>query len=265
LYTTGVASLPAERKAVVFSAGGVRFALRLSQVREIVALAGDAPEARHQGADLPALPLAVVLGLPASASPGAVALVTEGSPPAALRAERVHGIVDLAAAEVFQLPARTALPDPPPFCGALVTADGLALELVVAALGWAPASPAAELPGPPPELDAAPGPELLFERAGRVFAVPVPLLARVVEHATVWPVPLTPAAHRGLLYHGRALHPVFDVAVFYGEPPGPAAPFAVLVEAGATPIAVLADRVLPAGAAPAGGVARPAWDALFTA
>jgi chemotaxis signal transduction protein len=262
MYTTGVASLPAERKAVVFSAGGVRFALRLSQVREIVALAVDAPEARHQGADLPALPLAVALGLPAS--PSAVALVTEGSPPAALRAEVVHGIVDLAAAEVFQLPARTALPDPPPFCGVLVTADGLALELAVAALGWVPASPAAELPGPPPALDAASGPELLFERAGRVFAVPVPLLARVVERATVWPVPLTSSAHRGLLYHGRALHPVFDLPVFYGEPPGPPAAYAVLVEAGATPIAVLADRVLPAGAAPAGGVARPAWDALFT-
>lgn len=255
-------SLPAERKALVFTAGGVRLALRLSQVREIVA-AHDAPEVMVRGREVPGLPVALPLGLPAGAS--RFALVTEASPPLALRVEALQGIVDLAGAEVFQLPTRTLLPQPPPFLGALVLDGAIALELAVPALGWAPIEPAAELPGPPPELDFTVGRELLFGRGGRTFAVPVQILLQVLDGPAIFPVPLTPSAHRGLLYHGRAIHPAFDLPVLYGEPPTSEAPTALLLEAGGNAIAVLADRILPAGDAAGRDVSRPSWDALFAA
>lgn len=254
-------SLPAERKALLFTAGGVRLALRLSLVREIVALPGDGPEVTSRGVPVPSLPVAVALGLPAG--PGRFGLVTEATPPLALRVEAVHGILDLAAAEVFQLPIRTLLPQPAPFQAALVSGGAIALELAVSTLGWAPTEPAAELTGPPPELDFPAGRELLFTRGRRTYAVPLQLLAHVLDAPAVFPVPLAPSAHRGLLYHGRAIHPVFDVAVLYGEPPGASAATALLVEAGGNAIAVLADRILPASAGPVGEVARPSWDALF--
>ncbi|MFL5262870.1 MAG: chemotaxis protein CheW, partial [Anaeromyxobacteraceae bacterium] len=79
------ASRPAERKAILFSAGGVRLALRLSQVREIVAIPTDAGEVLLRGVSIPALPVAVALGLAAGATP--FALVTEADPPLALRVE----------------------------------------------------------------------------------------------------------------------------------------------------------------------------------
>ncbi len=257
-----VDSLSAERKALLFTAGEVRLALRLSQIREIVSVPGGASEVAYQGAPVPTLPVAVPLGL--CAGPSRFGLVTEATPPVALGVEAVHGIVDLAGAEVFQLPARTLLPAPAPFQGAIVTAGELSLELAVATLGWAPIEPAAELAGPPPALDLGGGREILFARAGRVYAIPIRLLVQVLERPRVFAVPLAPSAHRGLLYHGRAIHPVFDLAVLYGAPP-PAVgcPTALLVEAGGNAIAVAADRVLPAAEEPGGDVERPAWDALF--
>ena len=254
-------SLPADRKVVVFTAGGVRLALRLSQVREIVAVVGDGAEAPLRGGAVPTLPVAVVLGLPAA--PARFAIVTEASPPLALRVESVQGIVDLAGAEFFLLPARTTLPEPAPFQGAVVAGGELALELAVGALGWVPIEPAPELAGPPAELDFPTGRELVFQRRERTYAVPLQLVMQVLEGARVFPVPLTPAAHRGLVYHGRAIHSVFDLPVLYGEPPGDTPRLALLVEAGATAIAVLADRVLAAGESPPGGVARPSWDLML--
>jgi chemotaxis signal transduction protein len=256
------ASPPAERKAILFTAGGVRLALRLSQVREIVAIAPDAGEVMLRGVPIPALPVAVALGLPAGPTP--FALVTEADPPLALRVEALHGIVDLESAEVFQLPARTLLPQPSPFQGALVYRGDLALELAVSALGWAPMVPASDLVGPPTELDFASGRELLFSRAGRTYAVPIQILAQVLEAPRVFEVPLAPAAHRGVLYHGRAIHPVFDVAVLYGDEPGATAATALLLDAGGNAVAVLADRVLNAGEGVPEGVARPSWDLLFS-
>jgi hypothetical protein len=82
-------------------------------------------------------------------------------------------------------------------------------------------------------------------------------------------VPLTPPAHRGLLYHGRAIHPIFDVALLYGDrQPDEAArdqvPIALLLDAGGAPVGVLADRVLGVGeVGRQSEVVRPAWDALF--
>jgi chemotaxis signal transduction protein len=254
-------SLPAERKVLLFTAGQVPLALRLSQVREIVALPVDATEVTFRGAVIPALPVAVALGLPAG--PTRFALVTEAVPALALRVEAVHGIIDLSAAEVFQLPTRTLLPQPAPFQGAVVSGGTIALELVVPALGWAPMEPAGELPGPPPELDFPAGRELLFTRGARTYAAPIQLLAQVLEGPAVFPVPLTPSAHRGLLYHGRAIHPVFDVPILYREPAPEGASTALLIEAGGHAIAVLADRILPAGDAPGREVSRPSWDLIF--
>ncbi len=263
-YTIGrMESLPAERKVLVFSVGGVRLALRLSQVREIVAVPGEGGEIRVRGASLPALPVSVPLGLDAPL--GEYALVTESSPPLALRVGLIHGIVDLARAEVFQLPARTLLPQPAPFQGAIVVNGEVALELAVGSLGWAPMEPASDRHGPPPELDSGAQRELHFCRAGRTLAVPLSLLVQVLESPRICPVPLTPPSHRGVLYHGRAIHPVFDVAALYGDTsPAAEARTVLLLDAAGTPLGVLADRVVGVGEARGGAaVVRPSWDALF--
>ncbi|HTP27768.1 MAG TPA: chemotaxis protein CheW [Anaeromyxobacteraceae bacterium] len=254
-------SLAAERKALLFSAGGIRLALRLSHVREIISVAEDAPEVNFRGAPVPGLLVAMALGLPAR--PARFALVTEEIPGLALRVDNVHGIADLALAEVFKLPGRTFLPQPSPFQGAILFEGAIALELGVSTLGWAPIEPAGELSGPPPEMDFGLGREFLFARGKKVFAVPIQLLAQVVDRPVVFPVPLTPSAHRGLIYHGRAIHPVFDLSVLYGEPPAEGGANALLIEAGGTAIAALADRVLPAGGGEAQDVCRPSWDLLF--
>jgi chemotaxis signal transduction protein len=253
-------TLPADRKALLFSAGGVRLALRLSHLREIVAVSADEGELRIRGEAVPTAFVSTVLGLPAGASP--FALLTEGAPRVALRVEALHGIVDLADAEVFQLPARTPLPQPPPFSGAVVARGQVALELAVSSLGFAPLEPAEELPEPPPEVGAAADRELSFARAGRVYAVPLSLLVQVLEDPPLAPVPLTPRSHRGLLYHGRALHPVVDLAALYGPAGEGGGRTVLVVDAGGAGVGVIADRVLGAGE---GGeaVVRPPWDALF--
>jgi chemotaxis signal transduction protein len=265
LYHGGVETSPAERKAILFSAGGVRLALRLSQVREILAAPGEGAEVISRGAAVPAVPVAVVLGL--SAGPSAFALLTEASPVCALRVETLHGIVELSEAEVFQLPARTQLPQPAPFLGAIVASGEIALELAVSGLGWAPIEPAAESATPPPEMDPTSEPKLFFERAGRAYGVPVAILVQVLERPRVWRVPLAPAAHRGLLYHARTVHPVFDLASLYGDDPSAGeGGVCLLVDAGGAGVAVMADRVLGVGSSPPpGGAVHPAWDALFVA
>ncbi len=259
-----MATPPAERKALLFSAGGVRLALRLSQVREIVTAEPGAAEAQVRGGSVPLLPVAVTLGL--QPGPGAFALVIGASPPVALRADALHGIVDLAEAEVFRLPARSALPDPPPFLGAVVTRGEVALELDVSALGWAPLRPAEEVLRPAPAAAPPAEPELRFARGGRVYAVPVSMLVQVLEAVRLWPVPLGPPSHLGLLYHGRALHPVFDVAAARGDPAAGGAPEVLLLDAGGTAVGLVAERVLGVGEAHRGEEPeRLAWDALFVA
>lgn len=256
-----MASLAAESKALLFSAGGVRLALRLSQVREIVAAPQDAGEVTARGEVLATAFVSTVLGLPAGTSPYAV--LTEGTPRVALRIEALHGIVDLAEAECFQLPARTVLPQPPPFAGAVVVRGEIALELAVATLGFAPLEPALE---PAAGAIAAEAPaadrELRFARGDRVFAVPLSLLVQVLEDPRIVTVPLTPPSHRGLLYHGRALHPVLDAGVLHGDPPGAPARRVILLDAGGASAGVVADRVLGVGERE-GDVVRPAWDAVF--
>jgi chemotaxis signal transduction protein len=250
---------PPERRALLFTAGGVRLALRLSAIREVVTVPAGASEVETRGQLVPAVPLGLALGL--GSPPGPIALLTDVAPPVALRVDAVEGIVDLAGAEVFRLPARTLLPQPPPFQGALVIEGAICLELALTSAGWIPLEPAEADWQAPPENDLAPGRELVFERGDRRLAVPISILLRVMEAPRIFPVPLAPASHRGLLYHQRAIHPVFDVAGLYGGAPAQGEPLVLLVDAGGTAVGILADRIAAAG--DRGAVLRPAWDALF--
>jgi chemotaxis signal transduction protein len=253
--------LPSDRKALLFSAGGVRLALRLSHLREIVPAPAEGGEIVARGETYPTAFVSTVLGLPGGSTP--YALLTEGTPRLALRVEALHGIVDLAGAEFFQLPVPTPLPQPSPFSGAVVAGGAVALELAVSSLGFAPLEPAVENPEPPPDLGPFAERELRFSRAGKVFAVPLSLLMQVLEEPRLAPVPLTPPSHRGLLYHARSLHSVVDLGTVYGAPAGQARTV-LLVDAGGAGVGVLADRVLGVGE---GGpdVVRPPWDTLFGA
>ena len=255
-------SLPSDRKALIFSAGGVRLALRLSQLREILEVPPGG-EVVARGEALPSSFVSTVLGLPPG--PARYAVVAEGPPRMALRVEALHGIVDLADAEAFQLPINTVVPQPSPYAGALVVRGEVALELAVQSLGFAPIEPALESAAAPPSLGPWPERELRFTRGRLTFGVPLSLLSQVVESPRLAAVPLTPPSHRGLLYHGRAIHPVVDVAMLYGEPPaGPRR--VLLVDAGGAAVGVLADRVLGAGDGELPeDVLRPPWDALFGA
>ncbi len=264
VYHARMGSPPAERKALLFSAGGVRFALRVGQVREILAVDPGAGEVRVRGEMVAALPLGVPLGLPGPL--GGFAVVTEAQPPLALRVDALHGIVDLAAAEFFLLPARTALPQPPPFLGALVVNGEIALELSAPALGWAPLEAATAARLPPPDAPAPSEPEILFARGTRTFGVPVSLLVQVLEGARVTHVPLAPADHRGLLYHGRAIHPVFDVGAIYGDAAAGEPRSVLLLDAGGSAVGLVADRVLRVAEGERGqNLVRPSWDSLFAA
>ncbi|MCM2334694.1 MAG: chemotaxis protein CheW [Anaeromyxobacteraceae bacterium] len=255
-------SLPSERKALLFSAGGVRLALRLSQVREIIEVPAGEGEVVARGEPVPSAFVSTVLGL--AGGQARYALVTEAAPRTALRVEALHGIIDLAAAEAFQLPAHTIVPQPSPYAGALVTRGEVALELAVSSLGFAPIEPAVDAGEVPPSLGPWMERELRFSRGDLVFGVPMSMLVQVVESPRLAPVPLTPPSHRGLLVHGRALHAVVDVAILYGVPPPEQANRVLLIDAGGAGVGVVADRILGVGeGALEGGTLRPPWDAVF--
>jgi hypothetical protein len=252
-------SAPPGRKALLFSSGGVPLALPLGAVREIVQVHRDAREVDVRGATAAVRSVASALGLPAG--PGGYALVLEASGVPALRVDELRGIADLAEAEVFQLPARTVLPQPPPFRGAFLLRGQLYLELSPAGLLAPPETPR-RAPGPLPEGLPAER-ELVCERGGRALAVPLSLLVQVIEPPRVFAVPRAAPGHRGLLYHSRALHPVFDAATLLGDPPAGDPRVLLLVDAGGATAGVLVDRVRGVGEAePGGPIRRPAWDAL---
>jgi chemotaxis signal transduction protein len=257
-----VTALPSERKALLFSAGGVRLALRLSQVREILEVPVGEGEVVARGERLPSAWVSTVLGLPAGLA--RYALVTEATPRSALRVEALHGIIDLADAEAFQLPLHTPVPSPSPFAGALVSRGAVALELAVSSLGYAPIEPAQDAGEPPPSLGPWLEQELRFARGELTFGVPVSLLVQVVDAPRLAVVPLTPRSHRGLLYQGRALHPVLDMGVLFGQPPAEVPQRVLLIDAGGSAVGLVADRVLGVGVGAAGDTTlRPPWDALF--
>ena len=257
-----MSSLPSERKALLFSAGGVRLALRLSQLREIRELPPGEGDVVTRGEVVPSAWVSTVLGLPAG--PARFALVTEEAPQTALRVEALHGIVDLTDAEVFQLPAHTLVPPPSPFAGALVVKGEVALELAVSSLGFAPLAPAEDPREPPASLGPWSERELRFKRGALTFGVPVSLVVAVSDSPSLAVVPLAPPSHRGLLYHGRAIHPVIDVGVFFGLAPALVPPEVLLLDAGGAAIGVAADKVLGLDRGQDGdSVLRPPWDTLF--
>ena len=249
------------RRALLFHAGGVPLALPLGEVREIARAERGAVEVRLRGEPIRALRVAESLGLDSGEPTFALALAEAGGP--ALLVDELNGIADLAEAEVFRLPGRTALPEPVPFRGAFLLRRTLWLELEPGALAGGGSRVRAPWAGGALP-DATPsGRELVCERGSTVLAVPISLLVQVVEPALVHPVPLAPHGLRGVLYHGRALHPVLDTAVLLGQPATGDPRVLLLLDAGGATAGVLVDRVRTVEEGAAGGpVRRPAWDAL---
>jgi chemotaxis signal transduction protein len=246
---------PPGRQVLLFAAGGIRFALPLAAVREIVKL----PAGPERPAPAREIALAGLLGL---AGVPRFSLVLAGEDHAELRVDEMRGMGDLAGAEVFRLPERSVAVRPSPYAAALRLGEVLHLELAPAALGeWETVTRQA----PPCQDDLPPAErELVAERGGRALAVPLSLVVQVIDPARLSPVPLAPPGHRGLLYHGRALHPVWDVASLLGWPEDGEPKVILLLDAGGTTAGVLVDRVrgLREGAGD-GPVRRPHWDALL--
>jgi hypothetical protein len=238
---------PPGRQVLLFAAGGVSFALPLRSVREIAPADGG-----------PGIDLAAMLGLrgePRFAlqldAPGLRLLVGE-----------MRGVADLAEGEVFRLPARSSGFRPSPFAGAVRIRGEVHLELAPDRLD-ASREPLAEGPRTVRDTPAA-ARELVAERGDLVLAVPLPLVVQVIEDARLVPVPLAPPGHRGLLYHGRAIHPVFDAAEVLGETGGGAPRVLLLLDAGGATAGILVDRVRGlAGAGEPPPARRPAWDVLL--
>jgi hypothetical protein len=189
-------------------------------------------------------------------------LLLDGPGPPALLVERLDGVSDLAGSEAFRLPEGTVAARPSPFSSALLFGEVLHLELVPGALGSLRADPPRALPEAA-DLPAA-GRELLAIRAGQTFAVPLPLVVQVIDPVRLSPVPMAPRGLRGLLHHGRAIHPAWDAAVLLGGEPEGAPRVLLLVDAGGATAGVLVDRVLGLSEGEGGGpVRRPPWDVLL--
>ena len=246
---------PPARQVLRFHAGGVPFAVPLSTVREIVALSSAGAPEIPEGS----IRLAGALGLRGVPR---FALLLEGGGLPPLLVDGMEGVADLADADAFRLPDRTVAASPSPFSSALRFGGKLYLELVPAALR-------ALRPDPPVPFAASPDlapaeRELVALRAGQALAVPLPLVVQVVDPVHVFPVPLSPGGLRGLLHHGRAIHPAWDAAAFLGLTPAGEPKVALLLDAGGTSAGILVDRVLGfsegTGSAP---VRRPPWDVLL--
>ena len=223
-YHGRVSPLPTARKALLFSAGGVRLALA----------AGAAPRdcragaRRGRGGDPRASRCRPPASPPCSGCRPA-RRATRWSPRTRRRRpcgwRRCTASSTWRDAEAFQLPAHTVVPP--------------AVALRRGAGGEAGGGPRAGRPVPGVRSPGAgartrasrrrrSGPsaerELRFARGRLTFGVPVSMLVQVVRARRGWRrCRSRPPSHRGLLYHGRALHAVIDVAVYYGWPPSPSA------------------------------------------
>jgi len=244
---------PPGRQVLRFEAGGVPFALPLAAVREIVP--AGAGRATPQGA----VALAQRLGLRGSPA-FALHLVGAGLP--VLLVDRMLGVGDLADAEAFRLPEGAVAARPSPFTSALRFGEVLHLELSPLALSGVRPGPARV---PPSVADVpAKGRELLAERGGLRLGFPLPLVVQVVDRVLLSPVPLAPQGFRGLLYLGRALHPVWDAAALIGAAAPGDPGTAVVVDAGGTTAGLLVDRVLGISEGEDGPpVRRPPWDVFL--
>jgi chemotaxis signal transduction protein len=241
-----------------FQAGGVPFALPLLAVREIVPIREGSARTHPKGA----IVLAERLGLRGEPR---FALVLEGEGMPTLLVDRMDGVGDMADAEAFRLPERTVAAEPSPFSSALFFGGAggtLYLEVAPPALLTmrAEVRRPSQTTGDLPPSDR----ELLAERAGRVLAVPLQLVIQVIDPVHLFRVPLAPDGHRGLLHHGRAIHPAWDAATILGDPASGDPHVLLLLDAGGRTAGILVDRVLglSEGAGP-GPVRRPPWDALL--
>ncbi len=231
------------------------FALPLSTVREIQGFGASDAREIPEGS----VPLAETLGLRGVPR---FALLLEDAGLPALLVDRMEGVADLADAEAFRLPDRTVAATPGPFSSALRFGEVLYLELVPAALGAMRRDPARPF-APSPDLPPAER-ELVAVRSGQALAVPLPLVVHVIDPVRLFPIPLSPEGLRGLLHHGRAVHPGWDAAAILGIPASGDPRVALLLDAGGTSAGILVDRVLGlsegTGTTP---VRRPPWDALL--
>ena len=246
---------PPGRQVLRFQAGGVPFALPLSTVREIARIGGGSTPELPEGA----VALAERLGLQGDHR---FALILEGTSLPPLLVDRMDGVADLADAEAFRLPDRTVAAHPSPFSSALRFGGVLHLELAPAAL----VSMQRDAPRPfPAAPDLAPAERELFAmRAGQALAVPLPLVVQVVDPVQLFRVPLSPEGHRGLLHHGRAIHPAWDAAAILGLERTGDPRVLLLLDAGGTTAGVLVDRVLGLSEGAGNGpVRRPPWDAVL--
>ena len=246
---------PPGRQVLRFQAGGVPFAVPLSTVREVVKSGAGSFRDLPEGA----MGLAERLGLRGDPR---FALLLEGAGVPPLLVDRMDGIGDLADAEAYRLPERTVAAHPSPFSSALRFGGVLHLELAPASL----VSMERDAPRPfpvSPDLEPA-GRELFAMRAGQALAVPLPLVVQVVDPVHLFRVPLSPDGHRGLLHHGRAIHPAWDAAALLGLARTGDPHVLLLLDAGGTTAGVLVDRVLGLSeGAGTGSVRRPPWDALL--
>jgi chemotaxis signal transduction protein len=246
---------PPGRQVLRFQAGGVPFALPLSTVREVVKIGADAARALPEGS------VALAERLELTGAPRFALFLQEAGVPCLL-VDGMDGVADLADAEAFRLPERTVGARPSPFSSALRFEGVLHLELAPAALPTMVRDPPRPFPATQ-DLEPAER-ELLAMRAAQTLAVPLSLVVQVIDPVHLFRVPLPPVGHRGLLHHGRAIHPAWDAAAILGLPGAGDPRVLLLLDAGGTTAGVLVDRVL--GLAEGSGttlVRRPPWDVLL--
>jgi len=237
-------SMPDERSQRLMlriEAGGTRFAVDATQVLEVAAApAGNAP--LH--GNLALEDLSARLGGPAEVSP-TTALVFDTSPTLGLRVGRAPGVVDATGARYFMIPKVIARALEPVVRGVLELGGQLHFELDVEELARAKGMRTPlELPRLGETQPAASS--LVFSRAGRRFAVPLPQVRQVVPTSAMLVCPLE-GGLLGLVEHGGRLWPVWSpVAEQAPRPPG----LAVLIEQANVAAGLAADS--------AEGVRQPA-------
>jgi len=241
------------RLALLFEAGRARYAIEAARVMEVVP---PDPERTTVRDVFPLEDLSVLMGGAAEQRPG-LAVLLDTSPTLAVRVREGAEVADVAGAPHFQLTRDLAQRIGTLVRGAIQHRGRLYLELRVEALGQT-----SMLPAPPPRivtwLETAPGPALLFESGGTLFAVP---LAHVLQISPVLaafcPLPVPGGVIAGVLAHAHALWPVYALPAFLGQALQLES-HVVLLELAGLQVAVCASRVLGIehGLVPADGPGR---------
>ncbi len=219
------------RLHLLLRAGEARLAIAAERVRRVERATG-------QGE----LALSEALGRAEEPTGEEVAVELAGLP-RPLRAERVFGIVDTGAATFASLPHGTRLARPA-LTRALILSGEVHFELAPEALAAAPLpAPAEPLPPPAPPPAAGPGQALVFRAGGRSYCAPFGLVQSVLQAPRIFDVPLAPPAHLGVLLHGGALVPVFDLPALLEGRPRAGGGFVVVVEGAGELVGLAADEL----------------------